>query len=78
VTDGERVKAEELFGFVDEQRIREAMAAKGLDITSLAELIERRREALSRVVSGKAIPRASTLELLATVLDVSMDWLVGR
>ncbi len=61
-------------------RLREAMKASGLkqvDLLRQAEIqgVKLGKSQLSQYVSGKTIPRKSTLNFLAQALDVAADWL---
>ena len=62
------------------ERLREAMKASGLkqvDLLRQAEIqgVKLGKSQLSQYVSGKTIPRKSTLNFLAQALDVAADWL---
>ena len=62
------------------ERLREAMKASGLkqvDLLRQAEIqgVKLGKSQLSQYVSGKTMPRKSTLNFLAQVLDVAADWL---
>ena len=62
------------------ERLREAMKASGLkqvDLLRQAEIqgVKLGKSQLSQYVSGKTMPRKSTLNCLAQALDVAADWL---
>ena len=62
------------------ERLREAMKASGLkqvDLLRQAEIqgVKLGKSQLSQYVSGKTMPRKSTLNFLAQALDVAADWL---
>ncbi|MBO7675769.1 MAG: aminotransferase class I/II-fold pyridoxal phosphate-dependent enzyme [Atopobiaceae bacterium] len=64
-------------------RLKEAMAAKGLkqvDVLQLAAQHEKKlgKSQLSQYLSGKTLPRPDSLALLAQILGVSEEWLQGR
>ena len=68
--------ARELFA----DRLRQAMAARGLKQADLVHAASERGEKLgksqvSQYVSGKVVPRANVVRLLAELLAVDADWL---
>ncbi len=58
-------------------RLTEAMRRSGLTQRMLATKIRRSEGAVSRWVRGEREPNLSALARMATVLGVSLDWLVG-
>lgn len=59
------------------ERIREAREAAGHTQTSLAELMGITHQQVWRWESGKIIPEAQKIALLAKALNVSSDYLLG-
>lgn len=60
------------------ERLKEARIKKGLSQHELAKLAVISQPAICQFESGKKRPEADTLEVLADILDVSMDYLHGR
>ena len=61
-------------------RLRSALAERGLRQSDLRHLAEERGERLgksqvSQYVSGKVVPRANAMRLLSEILEVSEEWL---
>lgn len=60
------------------ERLRSTRVVRGLTQEELAKQMGwGERSNVSRLESGKHIPRADTLALLCRVLDVSADYLLG-
>lgn len=59
-------------------RLREAMDAKGIKAAAMAARTGLSRAAISQYLSGQHTPTESRMELLAEMLDVSVDWLSGK
>lgn len=61
-------------------RLLEAMDSAGLNQSSLASAIGVDRSTLSQLLSadGERLPRADTVAAIASVLQVSLDWLLGK
>lgn len=60
------------------ERLKEARIKKGLSQHKLAELAVISQPAICQFESGKKQPEAGTAEILADILEVSMDYLYGR
>jgi transcriptional regulator with XRE-family HTH domain len=58
--------------------IRKARLARGFTQAQLAEAVEITVESLSRAETGAILPTVETLGRIATVLDLTLDALVGR
>ena len=60
-------------------RLNEAMGRAGLNQSTLASAIGVDRSTLSQLLSsdGERLPRADTVAAIASVLQVSLDWLLG-
>ena len=63
-------------------RMRQAMREHGLKQSDLVRLADQRgnhlgKSQVSQYLSGKVLPRAESLSLLASILDVSSDWLLN-
>lgn len=56
-------------------RLRLALEISGVDRTDMADYLGVRREAISRLLSGKGSPRKSTLRLWALRTGVPFEWL---
>lgn len=62
-------------GFAD--RLRAALAAKGMKIVNLAKATKSNTTTISSYVSGTSDPSATKLAKIASCLGVSADWLLG-
>lgn len=60
------------------ERLKEAREKKGLSQRELAQLAVISQPAICQFESGKKFPNADTVEILADILGVSMDYLHGR
>lgn len=60
------------------KRLREARKKKGLTQASAAGLVEIDDTTLSKYENDKSEPDNQTLNKLATLYNVSVDWLYGR
>ena len=60
------------------ERLKEAREKKGLSQRELAQLAVISQPAICQFESGKKCPNADTVEILADILGVSMDYLHGR
>ena len=60
------------------QRLVEAMTDKHLSVDDLARYAGVSRSCIYSYLNRDAIPNAFTLECIADVLEVGMDWLWGR
>ena len=65
------------------ERLAQAMEDKGLKQVDLIQVVVQRgnklgKSQLSQYLSGKTIPRADVMAMLADALDVSVDWLGGK
>lgn len=58
-------------------RIKQARKRRGLTQTALAELVCKCPSAISGYENNTQVPPADTMLCLATVLNVSLDYLVG-
>lgn len=59
------------------KRLRELMAERGENQTTLAEKINMRRQTVSLYTTGQSEPLASKVAEIARALDVSADYLLG-
>lgn len=60
------------------ERIREAMEAKGLNASELAQLLALQRSTVSLILSGKRRPGRDVMTKLADVLSVTEEYLLGK
>ena len=60
------------------ERLEEARKKKGLSQHELAKLAAVSQPAISLFISGKKQPSTETLEILADILEVTTDYLLGR
>lgn len=60
------------------ERLEEARIKKGLSQHELAKLAAVSQPAISFFISGKKQPSTETLEILADILEVTTDYLLGR
>lgn len=60
------------------RRIKTALFEADMSCAALARVIGSRDATVYRIVSGKAVPMATTLKKIADALNVSTDWLLGR
>lgn len=60
------------------QRIRDARKARGLTAELLAERVELATESLRHIEIGASKPSLQALFRIASVLEVSLDYLTGR
>ena len=65
------------------ERLNEAMMAQGIKQVEIIRQAEMRgtrlgKSQVSQYVSGKTVPRSNVLDVLADVLHVSADWLLGK
>ncbi len=59
-------------------RLRKARKAKGLTQAELGEKVSISRQAYSTYETGKRDPDTETIAKIASVLDVSLDYLLGK
>src|SRR5262245_66421835 len=60
------------------ERISQARTRRGWNQSELARRLGKPRQHISQIEQGKQQPRAELLIELATVLEVSTDYLLGR
>jgi transcriptional regulator with XRE-family HTH domain len=60
------------------QRLKEARKRKKLTQEELANLVNTKNKTISNYETGYSTPSNDMLDNLADVLDVSVDWLLGR
>lgn len=60
------------------ERLREAMAARGLTVPALAQASKLPERYIRRYRNQETDPKIRHLIALADALEVSIDWLVGR
>ena len=58
-------------------RLREAMALRGLRAVDLVEKTDIPKGAISYYLAGRSQPKADRIYLLAQALDVNEAWLIG-
>ena len=59
------------------ERLREAMAAKGMKAVELSEATGIPKSSISYYLSGTNVPKQDRIFLLAKALEVSEAWLLG-
>lgn len=59
-------------------RMRLAMKAKGITQEKLAKKLYCEQQAISHYVCGRRSPRIEMIVQIAEILDVSVDYLLGR
>lgn len=55
--------------------LKQAMAAKGITQTELAESIGKGRSSISQYIAGKNLPKADIQVMIAEVLGCTVEWL---
>ena len=60
------------------ERLSKIMKARGINQKELSSLTGISRSAISQYLSGKFIPKAKYVEIIAEVLDVDEEWLIGN
>ena len=60
------------------ENVAEARKSRGITQAELAEQIGVTQGMVSKMERGVKLPTVAILEQLADVLDVSVDWLLGR
>ena len=55
--------------------LKQAMAAKGITQTELAELIGKGKSSISQYLAGKNLPKADIQAMIAEVLGCTIEWL---
>ena len=60
------------------ERLSKIMKERGINQKELSSLTGISRSAISQYLSGKFIPKAKYIEIIAEVLDVDEEWLVGN
>lgn len=63
--------------YIIKDRLNEALALRGMNITELATKSGLNKSSVSRYLSGQMIPRSIAIGKMATALGVSPTWVLG-
>lgn len=63
--------------YIIKDRLNEALALRGMNITELAQKSGLNKSSVSRYLSGQMIPRSIAIGKMATALGVSPTWVLG-